>query len=230
VCSAYRKYRAALVPGADGPADSPAAHVRGDQAGVVVRESLNQPLILIFEDLHWLDSETQAFLSLLSESLATAPILLLMNYRPEYRHEWGSRTFYTQLRLDPLGQEDAQELLTALLGDDPALHPLKQFILTKTEGNPFFMEEIVQALVEQGVLRRDIAGGRLRPGVSSLGQVPLPTDLRLPTTVQGVLSARIDRLPAEEKELLQTLAVIGKKFGFVANFRQRRAKLSLYII
>jgi predicted ATPase/class 3 adenylate cyclase len=180
---------------------------------VLVRESLNQPLILIFEDLHWLDSETQAFLSVLSDSLATAPILLLVNYRPEYRQEWGSKTFYTQLRLDPLGQEDAHELLTALLGEDPALPPLKQFILAKTEGNPFFMEEIVQALVEQGVLRRDGAGGRLRPGVSSLGQVPLPTDLRLPTTVQGVLAARIDRLPAEEKELLQTLAVIGKEFS-----------------
>src|SRR5262249_13902635 len=92
---------------------------------LLVRESLDQPLILIFEDLHWLDSETQAFLSLLSESLATARILLLVNYRPEYRHEWGSKTFYTQLRLDPLGQEDAQELLTALLGGDPALQPLK---------------------------------------------------------------------------------------------------------
>src|SRR5262249_36610286 len=71
---------------------------------VLVRESLNQPLILIFEDLHWLDAETQAFLNVLSESVATARILLLVNYRPEYRHEWGSKTFYTQLRLDPLGQ------------------------------------------------------------------------------------------------------------------------------
>src|SRR5713226_9621746 len=113
---------------------------------VLVRESLNQPLILIFEDLPWLDAETQAFLTLLSESIATARILLLVNYRPEYRHDWGSKTFYTQLRLDPLGQDDAQELLTVLLGDEAALQPLKQFILEKTEGNPFFMEEIVQAL------------------------------------------------------------------------------------
>ena len=84
---------------------------------LLLRESLNQPLILIFEDLHWLDAETQAFLSLLSESIATARILLLVNYRPEYRHEWGGKTYYTQLRLDPLGQEQAQEMLTALLGD-----------------------------------------------------------------------------------------------------------------
>src|SRR5207247_4439490 len=123
---------------------------------LLLRESLNQLLLPIFEDLHWLDSETEAFLNFLSEGVATARILLLVNYRPEYRHEWGSKTYYTQLRLDPLGKEAAQELLTALLGDDPALHLLKQFILAKTEGNPFFMEEIVQALVEQGVLRPDV--------------------------------------------------------------------------
>jgi predicted ATPase/class 3 adenylate cyclase len=170
---------------------------------VLVRESRNQPLILIFEDLHWLDTETQAFLSLLSESVAAACILLLVNYRPEYHHEWGNKTYYTQLRLDPLGQEDAQELLTALLGDEAALQSLKRFILEKTEGNPFFIEEIVQALVEQGVVVRDPT-----PAVTK----PL-TDLRLPTTVQGVLSARIDRLGGEEKALLQTLAVIGKEFS-----------------
>ncbi|MGH7964362.1 MAG: AAA family ATPase, partial [Candidatus Binatia bacterium] len=182
---------------------------------LLLRESCNQPLILIFEDLHWLDSETQAFLTLLSESVATARLLLLVNYRPEYRHEWGSKTYYTQLRLDPLGQAEVQELLTALLGDGAALQPLKQFILAKAEGNPFFMEEIVQALREQGVLVRDAGAGvgaRLRH--SSTSHVPLRTDLHLPPTVQGVLAARIDRLPADEKELLQTLAVIGKEFAF----------------
>src|SRR5712692_5231153 len=106
---------------------------------LLLRESRNQPLLLIFEDLHWLDNETQAFLSLLGESVATACLLLLVNYRPEYQHSWGSKTYYTQLRLDPLGQEDAQELLTALLGDGVALQPLKHFILEKTEGNPFFI-------------------------------------------------------------------------------------------
>ncbi len=178
---------------------------------LLVRESLKQPLILIFEDLHWLDSETQAFLTLLSESLATARILLLVNYRPEYRHEWGSKTYYTQLRLDPLGQAEAQDFLTALLGNDATVQPLKQLILAKTEGNPFFMEEIVQALVEQGVL----------PDLRRVGTAHLPltlmkplADIKIPSTVQGVLSSRIDRLPPEEKELLQTLAVIGKEFPF----------------
>ena len=174
---------------------------------LLVRESLNQPLIIIFEDLHWLDSETQAFLVLLSESLATARILLLVNYRPEYRHDWGSKTYYKQLRLDPLGQEDAQELLTVLVGDDPTLLPLTRFILEKTEGNPFFMEEIVQALVEQGLL---IVGAH--SGAPLLAR-PL-ADIKIPTTVQGVLAARIDRLPPEEKALLQTLAVLGKEFSW----------------
>jgi class 3 adenylate cyclase len=177
---------------------------------LLVRESLNQPPIIIFEDLHWLDAETQAFLTLLSESVASARILLLVNYRPEYQHAWGNKTYYTQLRLDPLRQEEAGELLTALLGDNPALQPLKQFILEKTEGNPFFMEEIVQVLVEQGILVHDPnVGAGLRPAPT----VRPGTDLHIPPTVQAVLASRIDRLPTEEKELLQTLAVIGKEFS-----------------
>jgi predicted ATPase len=136
-----------------------------------------------------------------------------VNYRPEYRHEWGNKTYYTQLRLDPLGKEDAQELLTALLGEKVgATHasPLRQFILEKTEGNPFFIEEIVQALVEQGVLT-DLH----RVGTAHLSPVlakPL-ADIKIPTTVQGILASRIDRLGAEEKTLLQTLAVLGKEFS-----------------
>ena len=85
---------------------------------ILLRECLNQPLMVIFEDLHWIDEETQALLNLLADSIGTAKILLLVNYRPEYRHEWGSKTYYSQLRLDPLGNESAEEMLTALVGDD----------------------------------------------------------------------------------------------------------------
>ena len=134
-----------------------------------------------------------------------------MNYRPEYQHAWGSKTYYTQLRLDPLGPEEAQALLTALLGDSAALQPLTQFILAKTEGNPFFMEEMVQTLVDQGVLRRDPAGGMQLVAPVTSGALAA---LQLPPTVQGVLAARIDRLPADEKALLQTLAVLGKEFAW----------------
>lgn len=168
-----------------------------------LRESLNQPLILIFEDLHWIDSETQGFLDALSESVASARLLLLVNYRPEYRHEWGSRTYYTQLRLAPLAREEAAELLTALLGPDPGLKALEQLILAQTEGTPFFMEEVVQTLAEEGVLSGERGQYRLERA---------PTELHISPTVQGVLAARIDRLAADEKALLQQLAVIGREF------------------
>jgi len=170
---------------------------------LLLRESLNQPLILIFEDLHWIDSETQGFLDMLSEGVASARILLLVNYRPEYRHEWGEKTYYTQLHLTPLGKEEAEELLTFLLGSDSSLKSLKSLILEKTEGTPFFMEEVVQTLVEEGVLRGDRGHYRVESA---------PTALHISPTVHGVLAARIDRLAAAEKELLQQLAVIGREF------------------
>jgi predicted ATPase len=96
---------------------------------------------LVFEDLHWIDSETQALLDSLVESLPTARVLLLGNYRPEYQHGWGSKTYYAQLRLDPLPPESAGELLRALLGDGAGLEPLKHLLIKRTEGNPFFLEE-----------------------------------------------------------------------------------------
>jgi len=170
---------------------------------ILLRESLNQPLMVIFEDLHWIDEETQAFLNLLADSIGTARLLLLVNYRPEYSHQWNSKTYYTQLRLDPLGKQSADEMLTALLGDGPHLQALKRIIIDRTEGNPFFMEETVQVLLDEDALKRDGATVRL---TKALG------DLKIPPTVQAILAARIDRLPAAEKDLLQTLAVIGKEF------------------
>ena len=154
----------------------------------------------MFEDLHWIDSETQALLDSLVESLPTARLLLLVNYRPEYQHGWGSKTYYTQLRLDPLPPVSAEEFLQALLGDDPSLKPLTDLLIARTEGNPFFLEESVRTLAETGVL----VGER---GAYRLGQAL--AGLQVPATVQAVLAARIDRLPAEEKRLLQTAAVIG---------------------
>jgi class 3 adenylate cyclase/tetratricopeptide (TPR) repeat protein len=167
---------------------------------VLLRESQVQPLVLVFEDLHWMDSETQALLGSLVESLPTAQLLLLVNYRPEYQHTWGSKTYYTQLRLDPLPPVSADEFLQALLGDDPSLAPLKQLLIVRTEGNPFFLEESVRTLVETDGLVGE-------PGAYRLAQA-LPT-VQVPATVQAVLAARIDRLPPEEKRLLQTAAVIG---------------------
>ncbi len=119
---------------------------------VLLRESQVQPLLLVFEDLHWIDTETQALLDSLVESLPTAQLLLLVNYRPEYQHGWGSKTYYTQLRLDPLPPASADEVLQALLGDDPSLAPLTPLLIARTAGNPFFLEESVRTLVETGGL------------------------------------------------------------------------------
>jgi class 3 adenylate cyclase/predicted ATPase len=168
---------------------------------VILRESLNQPLVVIFEDLHWIDAQTQALLDLMVDSVANVPVLLLVNYRPEYRHEWGNKSHYIHLGLNPLGHESAEELLTALLEDTVAVRPLKRLIIEKTGGNPFFIEEIVQALFDEGAVVRNGAVQVTR----SL------TQLCLPPTVQGILASRIDRLPSEHKQLLQTLAVIGRE-------------------
>ena len=170
---------------------------------IILRESLNQPLMVIFEDLHWIDDETQALLNILADSIPNSKILMLVNYRPEYSHQWNSKTYYTQLRLDPLGKENADEMLTAMVGDSVEIRPLKLLIIERTQGNPFFMEETVQVLLDEGALVRDGAIARL---TKPLGE------LKIPPTVQAILAARIDRLPTNEKDLLQTLAVIGKEF------------------
>jgi tetratricopeptide (TPR) repeat protein len=173
---------------------------------LLLRESQVQPLLVIFEDLHWIDSETQALLDGLVESLPAARLLLLVNYRPEYQHSWGSRTYYTQLRLDPLPPESAEELLGALLGPDAGLDPLKRVLIARTEGNPFFLEESVRALAETGSLLGERGAYRL--------ERPLPT-IQVPATVQAVLAARIDRLSPGDKALLQTASVVGKDVPFV---------------
>ncbi len=169
---------------------------------LLLRESINQPLMVVFEDLHWVDSETQAFLNLLTESISTARVLMMVNYRPEYRHDWSAKSNYAQLRLDPLGGESAESLLATLIGDVAHLTELKRLVIERTEGNPFFMEETVQAMFENGVL--------VRNGKVSLAQ-PLNA-ITIPPSVKGILAARIDRLSGPNKDLLQTLSIIGKEF------------------
>jgi len=168
---------------------------------MVLRESLRQPIVVIFEDLHWIDDQTQALLDLLADSIANPRVLLLVNYRPEYHHGWTNKSYYLQLRLDPLGGADGAAMLTALLGESVELNPIKRLIAERTGGNPFFIEEIVQTLFDEGALLRNAAVKVVR----SLSQ------LKLPATVQGILAARIDRLSSSQKDLLQTLAVIGRE-------------------
>ena len=194
---------------------------------LLLRESREQPLLLAFEDLHWIDSETQALLDGLVEALPTSRILLLVNYRPEYAHGWASKSYYTQIRVTPFGSENAAALLDALLGVTPtaagagpasamapvsgdrtndapqptSLEALKGLLIQRTEGNPFFLEESVRTLIETGALRGE------RGAYQLVGDI---AEIRVPPTVQSMLAARIDRLPALDKRLLQTMAVIGK--------------------
>src|SRR5262249_50694127 len=147
---------------------------------LLLRESQVQPVLVLFEDLHWIDDETQALLDSLVESLPTARLLLLASYRPEYQHSWGGQTYYTQLRLGPVPPESAEEVLDALLGSDPGLHALKQVLITRTEGTPFFLEESVRTLVESGALSGERGAYRLARAVP---------DIQVPATVQAVLAA-----------------------------------------
>jgi len=168
---------------------------------LLLRECQVQPLVLIFEDLHWIDSETQAFLDSMVESLPAARVLLLVNFRPEYQPVWGTRTYYTQIRIDPLPPESAEELLLGLIGHREELRELRRILIERTEGNPFFLEESVRSLIESGVLVGERGDFRLHAPLSSI---------QVPGRVQSVLAARIDRLRPDDKWLLQTAAVIGK--------------------
>src|SRR6185503_11566365 len=151
------------------------------------------------------DAETQALLDSLVESLPTARMVLVVNYRPEYRHPWSGKSYYRLLRIDPLRPASATELLSSLLGGDAGLQPLKQLIIERTEGNPFFIEESVRTLVETGVLTGErgayILVGTARP-------------LTIPATATAILAARIDRLSPADKRLLQAASVIGKDVPF----------------
>ena len=167
---------------------------------LLLRESQVQPLGVALEDLQWIDSETQGLLDSLVESLPTACMLLLVNYRPEYQHGWGGKTYYTQLRIDPLPPESCEQLLEGLIGTEEGLGPLKQHLIEQTQGNPFFLEETIRTLVETEVLVGERGFYRLAKPLEGV---------QVPPTVQAILAARIDRLPPEEKRLLQAAAVIG---------------------
>ena len=168
---------------------------------VLLRESQAQPLLLVLEDLQWIDADTQAFLESLVESLPSYRLLLLVNYRPEHRHGWGGKTYYGQVRLDPLPPASADALVEVLLGADPELTSLRSLLIARAQGNPFFLEESVRALAETGVLAGERGAYRLARAAPVV---------QLPGTVQAILAARIDRLPPEEKSLLQSASVVGK--------------------
>jgi class 3 adenylate cyclase/tetratricopeptide (TPR) repeat protein len=167
---------------------------------LLVRESQKQPLCLVFEDLHWIDTETEAFLHTLLDSIPAARLLLLVNHRPEYQSSWGGKSYFSQVRIDPLAPASAVAMLDGLLGPHAELGAIKQALIDATEGNPLFLEECVRSLIELGVLRG--TPGHWHP------QGSLPAGF-VPQTIEALLAARIDRLQPELKEILQCAAVIG---------------------
>jgi class 3 adenylate cyclase/tetratricopeptide (TPR) repeat protein len=167
---------------------------------LLLRTSQVQPLLVVFEDLHWIDAETQAILNYLVLSLPSSHMLLLVSYRPEYRHEWQSMPCYNQIRIEPLEPEGAENLLDTLLGHDVTLLPLKQLLAQRTEGNPFFLEESVRSFIESKALIGEPGTYRF---VGSLAAI------QVPSTVEPVIAERIDRLSPVCKQLLQAAAVIG---------------------
>ena len=172
---------------------------------ILLRENQIHPLMLVFEDLHWIDSETQAVLDSLVESLPASRIVLAVNYRPEYQHGWANKTCYRQLRIDPLPPASAEDLLDFLIGMDPSTAALKRQLIDRTQGSPLFLEESVRTLVETRALVGERGAYRL---------VQSTDTLQVPATVQAILAARIDRLNPEEKRLLQAAAVIGTHVPF----------------
>lgn len=172
---------------------------------LLMGETRAQPVVAVFEDLHWNDSLTIGLLNELVVGMPDARLLLVVSYRPEHQDEWRSRPNYHQLRLEPLASEDLAKLLQALLGSDTSLLHLKRFVLERAGGNPLFVEEIVRTLVDAEVLAGSRGDHVLAKPISSI---------EIPATVQAVLAARIDALATPEKRLLQEAAVIGHDAPF----------------
>jgi class 3 adenylate cyclase/tetratricopeptide (TPR) repeat protein len=162
------------------------------------------PGLLVIEDLHWLDPGSEAFLGNLVDSLPGARTLLVVNFRPEYHADWMRRSWYERLPLVPLEHAATAKLVDCLIGSDPSLDGLSALIAERTGGNPFFVEEVVQELVESGGVEGSSGAYRLAPGIE---------EIAIPASVHAVLAARIDRLPEREKDVLQSAAVIGREFS-----------------
>jgi tetratricopeptide (TPR) repeat protein len=190
---------------------------------LLLEESDRQPLMLVFEDAHWADAETRELLDEMADSVPVAPILMLVTYRPEHEHAWGGRSFYTQLRVEPLRGESADHLLDELLGVDPSLVALRRRLIQSTDGNPFFVEEVVRTLAEAGALKGDRGAYRLAHAVDAIV---------VPGTVAEVLASRIDRLGPGPAELLRAAAVVGRQVPYAvlaAVSRERPETVELHL-
>jgi class 3 adenylate cyclase/tetratricopeptide (TPR) repeat protein len=197
------------VPDPDRPVLQMSAEARQRALGGIVCHLVNAPtrrktLVLVIEDLHWVDDGSNAMLAGLIDSIEHTRTLALVNYRPEYKPPWSAASAFRSVELQPLAREDTAELLGDLVGEDPSLDGLDEPIHERTQGNPFFVEEIVRELAESGYLEGEQGNYRLARPIAGAG---------VPATVQAVLAARIDRLDADAKQLLQVASVVGKEIG-----------------
>jgi class 3 adenylate cyclase/tetratricopeptide (TPR) repeat protein len=170
---------------------------------MTIHGSRLSPLILLFEDLHWIDHDTEDFLKYVIDSLATLPVLLICTYRPGYANPFGERTFYNHISLKTLEEKESLDLAKSVIGVDNLPEPIAPLILERAEGNPFYIEEIAKSFEEMGAFRRVEA---VEPTLD-LDQI------QIPTSIQDILMARVDRLPEEQKNALQIAAVIGREFS-----------------
>ena len=170
-----------------------------------IRESQNKPLVLVFEDLHWIDKTSEEFLDYFIGWLANTPILLIILYRPEYTHRWASRSYYNNVRVDQLSIPTSAELVQSILREGEVVPELSNLILGKAAGNPLFMEELTHSLLENGSIQKKDHQYFLSKNVS---------DIQVPDTIQGIIAARIDRLDESLKRIMHVASVIGREFAF----------------
>lgn len=190
---------------------------------ILVRGSQERPLILTVEDIHWIDKTSEEFLNYMIGWLPNTPIMLLLLYRPEYTHPWGSKSYYTKVGLDQLGTTSSGELVKAILEEGEVAPELRQLILNRAAGNPLFMEEFTHTLLENGSIERKdekyILSGKA-------------SDIQVPDTIQGIIAARLDRLEENLKRTMQVASVIGRDFAFriLQTITGMREELKSYLL
>ena len=172
---------------------------------LLIRGSQDRPLVLVVEDLHWIDKTTEEFLTYMIGWLPKTRILLLLLYRPEYTHQWGSKSYYSMIGVGQLSTSTSAELVAAILEGGDVVPELRELILNRAAGNPLFMEELTHTLLQNGSIQKKDDQFVLARDVSSV---------QVPDTIQGIIAARMDRLEESLKRIMQVAAVIGREFAF----------------
>jgi class 3 adenylate cyclase/tetratricopeptide (TPR) repeat protein len=190
---------------------------------LMIRGSEDKPLVIAVEDVHWIDKTSEEFIDYVIEWLANCRILLILLYRPEYTHQWGSKSYYNKIGLNQLGTQSSTELIKAILEKGEVVPELRQLILNRAAGNPLFLEEFTHTLLENGSIEKKDEKYVLGRKVS---------DIQVPDTIQGIISARMDRLEDNLKRTMQVASVIGRDFAFriLQTITGMREELKSYLL